>query len=104
MAFRLWRRVRAGPFVANLTKRGLSSISIGTRGAHLTVSRRARRFTLGLPGSGLFWTHYQRQGPAGPADGGDHRSDWLSRIVAGFLIVLIVAVVLAWAGSTAPGH
>ena len=54
---RVWRRVRLGPLLTlNIGKYGISSISAGFRGAHVTFGRRARRTTVGLPGSGVFYT------------------------------------------------
>jgi hypothetical protein len=38
----------------NLSKSG-ASLSVGVRGAHLTLGKRSR-VTVGLPGSGLSWT------------------------------------------------
>jgi Protein of unknown function (DUF4236) len=58
MGFRFQWRPRFGPFRLNFSKRGLRSISIGRRGAHITVSEQGERETIGLPGSGLFWSNY----------------------------------------------
>ena len=53
---RLWRRKRILPGVTlNLSKSGLST-SIGVRGAHYTIGHGRRRTTVGLPGTGLFYT------------------------------------------------
>ena len=39
----------------NLSKSGIS-LSFGTRGAHYTLGSKGRRTTLGIPGTGLFYT------------------------------------------------
>jgi Protein of unknown function (DUF4236) len=39
----------------NLSKSG-PSFSVGVRGAHATMSRRGVRKTVGIPGTGLFYT------------------------------------------------
>jgi hypothetical protein len=55
-SFRFFRRVRLGPGVTmNLSKSG-PSFSFGVRGAHLTVGRRGVRRTVGIPGTGIFYT------------------------------------------------
>ncbi|HLI35225.1 MAG TPA: DUF4236 domain-containing protein [Terriglobia bacterium] len=53
---RLFRRVRIAPGVSlNLAKHG-PSLSLGVRGAHLTVARSGIRRTVGIPGTGIFAT------------------------------------------------
>jgi hypothetical protein len=44
----------------NLGRRGVTSVSLGVRGAHLTIGPHGRRATIGLPGSGLSYTVYER--------------------------------------------
>jgi hypothetical protein len=75
MAFRFRRSSRLGPVRLNFTKNGLSSISLGGRGASLNVPVNrpgGTRTTVGLPGTGLSWSWEQgarsRQ-PAGSAEG-----------------------------------
>ncbi len=56
MDLRFSRRLSLIPGVRlNASKSGLS-LSIGHRRAWITVGPRGRRVTLGLPGSGLYWT------------------------------------------------
>lgn len=56
MGFRFWRRIKIAPGVTvNLSKSG-GSLSLGPRGAKFTVSRRGNRATVGIPGTGLFFT------------------------------------------------
>ena len=60
MSFRFRRRVRLFPGIAlNFSKNGLSSLSLGPRGAtvNLPLARDGgTRVTAGLPGTGLSWT------------------------------------------------
>ena len=59
MGFRFRRSARLGPLRFNFAKGGLSSISVGGRGAsfNVPVSRRGgARTTVGLPGTGLSWS------------------------------------------------
>ncbi len=77
MGFRLRRSTRLGPLRFNFAKSGLSSISVGGRGAsfNIPVSRSGGpRTTVGLPGTGLSWSveHIPDRPvaiPAGPAAG-----------------------------------
>ncbi len=86
MGLRFTRRVSIIPGLRiNLSKSG-ASLSIGHRGAWYTVSPRGRRATVGLPGTGLFWT--ERYPPAAPPHAG-HRLLALAALV-------IVAGLIAW--------
>ena len=53
---RLFRRVRLAPGITlNLSGRG-PSFSFGVGGAHVTVGRWGVRQTVGIPGTGVFYT------------------------------------------------
>jgi len=75
MGFRLRRSARLGPLRFNFSSGGLSSISVGGRGAsfNIPVNRRGgTRTTVGLPGTGLSWSVESppdRAMPAGAAAG-----------------------------------
>ena len=75
MGFRLRRSARLGPLRFNFSSGGLSSISVGGRGAsfNIPVNRSGGpRTTVGLPGTGLSWSVEStpdRAMPAGPAAG-----------------------------------
>jgi hypothetical protein len=59
MGFRFRRSARLGPLRFNFAKGGLSSISVGGRGAsfNIPVNRSGgTRSTVGLPGTGLSWS------------------------------------------------
>jgi hypothetical protein len=59
MGFRFRRSTRLGPLRFNFAKGGLSSISVGGRGAsfNIPVARSGgARTTVGLPGTGLSWS------------------------------------------------
>lgn len=75
MGFRFRRSIKILPGVRlNIGKRGVST-SIGVRGAHITVGHGKVRETVGLPGTGLSYTHvegmrqahHEGQGKAQPA-------------------------------------
>jgi hypothetical protein len=77
MGFRFRRSARLGPLRFNFAKGGLSSISVGGRGAafNIPVARSgSARTTVGVPGTGLSWSVENtpdRPGviPAGRAEG-----------------------------------
>ncbi|WP_094555389.1 DUF4236 domain-containing protein [Synechococcus sp. 1G10] len=76
MGFRFRRSARLGPLRFNFAKGGLSSISLGGRGAsfNIPVARSgAPRTTVGLPGTGLSWSveHAQDRPAAIPAGTGE---------------------------------
>ncbi|MCF8140618.1 MAG: DUF4236 domain-containing protein [Cyanobium usitatum Tobar12.5m-G36] len=59
MGFRFCRSTRLGPLRFNFAKGGLSSISVGGRGAsfNIPVARTGgARTTVGVPGTGLSWS------------------------------------------------
>jgi len=82
MGFRFWRRIRIAPgLTVNLSKRG-ASLSIGPPGLKFTVGGKRKRATVGLPGTGLFYTttfggpRGARRGarPSTPSAGGSVRT------------------------------
>lgn len=57
MGWRFQKRVKLLPGVrVNLSKRGVSSISVGGRGGWVNFGRKRTRTTVGLPGTGLRYT------------------------------------------------
>jgi len=89
MAVRFSRRFSLIPGLRlNLSRRG-ASLSVGHRGVWWTIGPRGGRATVGLPGTGLFWT--EKVPPAAPPHGG-HR-------LAFVLVVLaLVAIAARWLG------
>ena len=60
MGFRFWQRVRLAPGVTVNLSKSMASLSVGPRGAAYTISPRGNRATVGLPGTGLFYTVHDR--------------------------------------------
>ncbi len=59
MGFRFRRSARLGPLRFNFSRGGLSSISVGGRGASFNIPMNrsgGARTTVGLPGTGLSWS------------------------------------------------
>ncbi|MCP9784140.1 DUF4236 domain-containing protein [Cyanobium sp. WKJ7-Wakatipu] len=71
MGFRFRRGLRFGPFRFNITGKGLSSFSIGGRGATVNIPinwEGPARATASLPGTGLSWSE-----PIGRTSTGERR-------------------------------
>ena len=68
MGFRFQRRIGIVPGIRlNLSKSG-ASVSVGERGAHVTIGR-TPRVTVGLPGTGLSYTSTLPRGRSRSAGG-----------------------------------
>ncbi len=51
------KKIKIAPGVKlNITKKGVSSVSVGKRGASLNINKSGSRATFGIPGSGLSYT------------------------------------------------
>lgn len=60
MGFRFRRSIKIIPGVrVNIGKKGVSSVSLGGRGARTTISKKGVRNTVGLTGTGLSYSSYQ---------------------------------------------
>jgi len=108
MGFRFRRIIRVLPGVRlNLSRSGVST-SVGVRGAHVTLGHGKVRETVGLPGSGMYYTTTQdaRQahgdGAAATQDPGDGSGAWtfgrVARVLAlGVLGAFALSVAVIWA-------
>ena len=62
MGLRFRRSIRLGKYARiNIGKTGMS-LSAGVRGAHITAGKNGIRKTVGIPGSGLSYTKYDKYG------------------------------------------
>ena len=86
MTFRFRRSLTLIPGVRINFSKSTPSISIGPRGAQMTFGRDGTRTTLGIPGSGLSWTNYQRHNSP---SGGFGWLGWVMFVV-GLVVVLLV--------------
>lgn len=60
MGFRFRKSIKLAPGVRiNLTKKGVSSLSVGRRGATVNVGKKGTRGTVGIPGSGMSYSSYK---------------------------------------------
>jgi hypothetical protein len=78
MAFRFRKAIKLAPGVKlNLTKRGISSTSIGKKGAMINLGKKGTKQTIGIPGTGL---SYQTDKSTSPF----------------FIMVIIVLIIAFW--------
>ena len=57
MGFNFRKSVSIFPGVkVNITKKGVSSITVGKKGAKVTKGKNGTRVTLGIPGTGMSYT------------------------------------------------
>ena len=104
MSFRFQWRPIFGPFKFNFSKRGLSSIGIGRRGAWFTIGAGGERVTVGAPGSGLFCSKFKSwRRRAAPPDttaqpqvtgAGDRVDVHEGHVGVALLIVFLVGVIV----------
>ena len=60
MGFRFRKSIKILPGIkVNLTEKGVSSASIGKRGANINIGKKGTRTTVGIPGSGLSYSKYK---------------------------------------------
>jgi hypothetical protein len=55
-SFRFYCRVHIFPSLSVNFSKSRSSLSVGVRGAHVTVGRRGVTRTVGIPGTGVYYT------------------------------------------------
>ena len=104
MGLRFRRSIRLMPGVRiNLSRSGLS-MSIGVRGAHVTVGHSKVRETIGLPGAGLSYTTTQSTGGTSEEVAGARPRDRIGRVLlwilaAIFLIPILIGAIVMLFGK-----
>lgn len=91
----------------NLSRLG-PSLSLGVRGAHVTVGRRGVTKTVGIPGTGIFYTSRhglhsgyrseKQDAPVGPhlQATADRSAERTIRVIALSAVILLVFLLLRW--------
>ncbi len=93
MVLRFRKTVRILPGIRlNVTKKGLSSLSVGGKGATWNIGRKGTRTTVGLPGTGISDTEYHKYDKAEDAGEVGERGITVS------WRTLIVIAAIAYAG------
>ena len=108
MPLRFWRRVKVAPGVTINLSKGGASVSVGPRGARTTFGRGRVRQTLGLPGTGMFYTRTLDGPPAQPVASAVEATTptaraapvpWRATLV---IMVVLTAIVIAVQPNSAP--
>lgn len=102
MGFRFYRRVHVLPGLSvNLSRSG-PSLSVGVRGAHLTFGRRGMTRTVGIPGTGIYYTsrsgYHTGYHSAGSAARGAPPVEVTQHRIAGWLTIAVVLLVVLLIG------
>lgn len=104
MGFRFRKSLKIAPGVKlNIGKKGITSVSIGKRGASVNINKKGTRSNIGIPGTGISHTSYtphKKQNPENQLNQNEISkpnkilgyaiSDW----IIGFVILLIVGWLL----------
>jgi len=102
MGFRFYRRVHVLPGLSlNLSKSG-PSLSVGVRGAHLTFGRRGMTRTVGIPGTGIYYTsrsgYHTGYHSAESAARGGPPAEITQHPIAGWLTISVVLIIVLLIG------
>ena len=102
MGFNFRKSFKIAPGVRlNVGKKGISSVSVGGKGARINVGKKGTRTTVGLPGTGLSYSSYKphkktvqnnkRQPDFNNPDylWGYPKSEWVAAGVAGLIVLMI---------------
>jgi Protein of unknown function (DUF4236) len=91
VSLRFFRRIRLVPGVRINLSKSRPSVSVGRPGMWLTVGgKRGTRTTVGLPGTGLFWT--QASGPQAHAPRANLA---MGLFCVGVLVALVALIIFA---------
>ena len=94
MGFRFRRSVKILPGIKlNMSKKGVSSVSIGRAGATMNINRKGTKTTVGIPGSGLSYSTKRsgRTTASRPVAARSNTRGWL--VIAGLILIgFIVAL------------
>lgn len=61
MGFRFRKSLKIAPGVrVNIGSKGISSFSVGRKGARVNISKKGTRTTVGLPGTGISYSSYSK--------------------------------------------
>jgi hypothetical protein len=96
----MFRRVRLAPGISlNLSGSG-PSLSFGVRGAHLTVGWTGMRQTVGIPGTGIFYTNREGWRSGVHSSPSVHGNEGSGGAAVAVVVVIVVLAALLRAAVT----
>lgn len=88
MGFRFKKSFKIIPGVKlNVSKKGLSSVSLGGKGASMNFGKKGRRTTVGIPGTGMSYTSSSRHRRTRKKSSGG---------CGGLILLIIIVMVVVW--------
>lgn len=88
MGFRFKKSFKIIPGVKlNVSKKGLSSISLGGKGVSMNFGKKGRRTTVGIPGTGMSYTSSSRHRRTRKKSSGG---------CGGLILLIIIVMVVVW--------
>lgn len=107
MGFRFRKSFKIAPGIKiNISKKGISSVSLGRPGATVNINRKGTRTTLGLPGTGLshssYSPHAKKLPPQLPTQQAPFQSQQNNqKLIMGYplsdwIIGLVIMFIMAW--------
>ncbi|TCB79332.1 DUF4236 domain-containing protein [Acinetobacter sp. ANC 3781] len=102
MGFNFRKSFKIAPGVRlNVTKKGVSSVSVGGKGARVNIGKKGTKSTISAPGTGFSYSSYQphkkspqptkRQPDFSNPDNflGYPKSEWILSGIVGFIVLMI---------------
>ncbi|USZ15743.1 DUF4236 domain-containing protein [Moraxella sp. FZFQ2102] len=88
MGFRFKKSFKIIPGVKlNVSKKGLSSVSLGGKGASMNFGKKGCRTTVGIPGTGMSYTSSSRRRRTRKKSSGG---------CGGLILLIIIVMVVVW--------
>lgn len=94
MGFNFRKSFKIAPGVRlNVSKKGISSVSLGTKGAKVNIGKKGTRTTLSAPGTGLSYSKYSAYEQNTASQPPSTQSKKTMYIVIGVIIFLMLIVI-----------
>lgn len=91
MGFNFRKSFKIAPGVRlNVGKKGISSVSVGPRGAKVNIGKKGTRTTVSAPGTGLSYSKYSAYQNQDHHQGEDSKSGIGTLIIVGIVIFLVL--------------
>lgn len=85
----------------NITKKGISSVSVGKNGARINVGKKGAKTTVGILGSGLSYSSYtprnKKSFNTGSQQSAQERTSFsaVNLVIIGFIVLFILFVIFS---------